>query len=379
MREWAVLVGIALTAAASAQPEQWLEYHTSPEGKGYRYLELTTNAPSGITLPKLNWQPYFARWSTPMDPAGGRWLCLEQTRKSGLWDRLYIDSNGDGRLDDDTPMEASGRDRYSAFFNPARVVFQTEDGPVAYHLVFRFIKYPDGRVYLVAESGGWYGGTVNLAGKKQRIQLIDANVNGAFNDLASDPEDADRIVIEGEKEVQRFLGRWLELNDELYQIEVARDGAFLKVQKAGNVTLGQVRVPEMISEFTAVGENGHFTRKPEKGGFTLPAGQYQVYGWTLNRKDDKGANWRLTGYNFPASATFEVASGKPSSLQIGEPIRAAFEADDATNRVTFSLRLRGPLDESIELERGNQRPRAPRLLLASRDGSYHSTNNFTYG
>ena len=63
----------------------------------------------------------------------------------------------------------------------------------------------------------------------------------------------------------------------------------------------------------------------------------------------------------------------------GEPVRAAFEAAESTNRVTFSLRLRGPLDESIELERGNQRPRAPRLLLASRDGSYHSTNNFTYG
>jgi len=379
MKGCAVLAGIALTTVASAQPEQWLEYHTSPEGKGYRYLELTTNAPVGVALPKLNPQPYFARWPTPLDPAGGRWLCLERTRKSGLWDHLYIDSNGNGRLDDEAPAEAANRDQYSAYFGPVRVVFQSEDGPVAYHLVFRFMKYSDNSVNLLASSGGWYEGMVSLAGKKRRVQLVDANANGAFNDLASDPAGADRIVVEGEKAGEQFLGRLLEVDGQLFRIEAARDGAFVKVTKAEGVALGQVRVPEAISEFTAVGENGQFLRKPDKGGFTLPVGKYQVHGWISNRKDDKGAAWKLSGYNFPASATFEVAAGKPAPLEVGEPIRAGFEAAESTNRVTFSLHLRGSLNESVEMQRGNQRPRAPRLFLASRDGSYHYTNNFTYG
>jgi hypothetical protein len=94
----AVLAGMGLASVARAQPEQWLQYHTGADGRGYRYLALTTNAPAGVALPKLAGQPYFARWHTPLDPSGGRWLCLERTRQGGLWDRLDLDTTGNGRL-----------------------------------------------------------------------------------------------------------------------------------------------------------------------------------------------------------------------------------------------------------------------------------------
>ena len=108
--DWNVLAGTAF-----AQTEQWLEYHTSNDGRAYHPMELTTNPPPGVALPKLNAPPYFARWLTPMDPAGGRWLCLDRTRKSGPYDRLFIDSNGNGRLDDETPIKAR-LDSYNAYF-----------------------------------------------------------------------------------------------------------------------------------------------------------------------------------------------------------------------------------------------------------------------
>ena len=110
-----------------AQSEQWLEYHTSDEGRAYHQMELTTNPPPGVALPKLNAPPYFARWQTPMDPAGGRWLCLDRTRKSGPYDRLFIDSNGNGRLDDETPVQAR-LDSYNAFFPPARSFSRARTG-----------------------------------------------------------------------------------------------------------------------------------------------------------------------------------------------------------------------------------------------------------
>ena len=75
-----ILTAMALAGTALAQSEQWLEYHTSNDGRAYHQMELTTNPPPGIALPKLNARPYFARWLTPMDPAGGRWLCLDRTR-----------------------------------------------------------------------------------------------------------------------------------------------------------------------------------------------------------------------------------------------------------------------------------------------------------
>ncbi len=107
---YVLLAGMALVTNASAQKEQWLQYHISREGRGYRGLNLTTNPPPNITLPKFSSQLYFAQWTTPMDPKG-RWVCFDRTRKAGPYDLAYIDSNGNGRFDDQTPAKAKRIDQ----------------------------------------------------------------------------------------------------------------------------------------------------------------------------------------------------------------------------------------------------------------------------
>lgn len=385
--KWVALAAMALATTALAQKEQWLDYHVSTEGRGYRYLNLTTNPPPNIKLPKLGGQAYFAQWTTPLDPAG-RWLCLDRTKKSGLYDRVYFDSTGNGRLDDKTPVGTSRSDQYTAYFEPVRVVFKGEDGPITYHLTLRFMQYGAGEVNLLASSGGYYAGKVDIGGKKRSIELIDGNVNGTFNDRSADMGDSDCVTIEGDKVGQRYLGKMIEVDGQFYQIEVARDGAFIKLQKAENVVLGQVRVPETITEFVAFGENGHFVRKPVKGGFTLPVGKYRIQDWKIERKDAKGAAWELSAYNFNESARFEVADAKPVSLEVGEPMRAVMEAQEpsrrpgsreVTNQLTFSLRFQGHYGETLQIMKGNQRPPGPRLTLTSLDGTYRYTNTFEFG
>jgi hypothetical protein len=374
-----ILAGMIFAGTAFAQTEQWLEYHTGTEGRAYHPLQLTTNPPPGVALPKLNAPPYFARWLTPMDPAGGRWMCFDRTRKSGPYDRLFIDSNGNGRLDDKSPIPAR-LDSYNAFFPPVPVVFKGEDGPISYHLVFRFYKYENNPAQLLASSAGWYEGMVNFDGVKKRVQLIDGNVNGTFNDLAPNPYDSDRIQVEDDKTDERFLGKMVEVDGKFFKIEAARDGAFVKVQKAENVALGQVHVPENISEFAAFGENGHFVRKPVNGEFTLPAGGYQIFRWTINRKDEKGAAWTLSGYDFPKTNGFTVAADKTALLEIGEPVQAELKAVENANRqITFNLSFKGRQKESIEMLRDGQRPRGPKLMLANADGSLCYTNSFEFG
>ncbi len=150
----------------------------------------------------------------------------------------------------------------------------------------------------------------------------------------------------------------LEVDGKLFNVEVARDGAFIKVQKpAENVTLGAVRVPANISEFAAFGANGYFVRKPTNGEFTLPAGQYRMFHWTINRKDQNGAAWTLSGHNFPDTANFEVAAGKTAALDIGEPVQAVLKADEQPDRqITFRLSFVGHQKEAIEMLRDGQRP-----------------------
>ncbi len=200
--------------------------------------------------------------------------------------------------------------------------------------------------------------------------------------------DADCILVEGDKLGQRYLGKLLELDGQFYAVEVARDGAFIKVQKAEGVLLGQVRVPEAITEFTVFGANGYFVRKPAKGEFTLPVGQYRIQAWKINRKDAKGAAWELSGYNFDDSARFEVAATKPLSLQVGEPMRTVLQIQEPTTRpgareaakqVAFSLQFQGRYGETLQIMQGNQRPRGPRLTLTSLDGTYRYTNTFEFG
>jgi hypothetical protein len=387
MTQWAAVTALALAATASAQKEQWLDYHVSREGRGYRYLDLTTNPPPNVKLPKLNAKPYFAHWTTPLDPAG-RWLCLDRTKKSGLYDRVYFDSTGNGRLDDKSPVGTARTDQYSAYFEPVRVLFKGEDGPITYHLILRFMQFDASAPNLLTSSGGYYAGKVDLGGNKRRLELIDGNVNGTFNDRAPDAGDCDRVMVEGDKVGERYLGKMLEVDGQFYQIEIARDGAFVKLQKLENVVLGHVRVPETISEFVAFGENGHFVRKPVKGDFTLPVGKYRIQEWTIDRKDAKGAAWQLMGYNFNDSARFEVATGKPVSLEIGEPMRAVMEAQESrarpgakgsTKEVSFSLRLQGRYGETLQVMKGEQRPHGPQLTLTSLDGAYRSTNTFEFG
>lgn len=387
MVKWAALATMALATTASAQKEQWLDYHVDRDGRGYRHLDLTTNPPPNVKLPQLTSQPYFAHWTTPLDPAG-RWLCLDRTKKSGLYDRVYFDTTGNGRLDDKSPVGTSRVDQYTANFEPVRAVFKGEDGPITYHLVIRFMQYGPGQVNSYVSSGGYYAGKVDIDGKKRRFELVDENVNGTFNDRAADMGDSDCVMVEGDKVSQRYLGKMIEVDGQFYNIEVARDGAFIKLQKAENVVLGEVRVADTISEFVAFGENGHFVRKPAKGAFTLPVGKYRIQEWKIDRKDEKGAAWELSAYNFNDSARFEVKAATPVSLKVGEPMRAVMEAQEPTSRpgireatkqVSFSLSFKGQYGETLQIMKGNQRPRGPRLTLTSLDGTYRYTNTFEFG
>ena len=359
--------------------KQWLQYHTSREGRSDHYVDLLTNPPPNVALPKLNAKPYFARWTTPLDPNGGRWLCLDRTRKSGPYDRLYIDTKGDGRLDDKAAIGTTRMDQYSAYFEPARLVFKGEDGPITYHLVLRFMKYDGGPTYLLASSGGYYAGEVDLGGKKRHMEFIDGNVNGTFNDQASDANNTDRLEVQNDKVGERYLGKLLEVDNQFYRIEVARDGACVKVQKADDLEMGKVRVAETISKFVAFGQNGHFMRQPLKGELTLPAGKYGILEWTINRKDSRGAAWDLTGSNLKDTANFEVVAGKPATVPVGEPVRAVVRAEELTNRVEFNLSFLGHYDEKVQIRKGDQNPPGPRLTLANLDGTYRSTNTFEFG
>lgn len=384
-----VILGInlfVLTSQAVAQQEQWLQYHSGREvsligdGMNLQELKLSTEKPSGVELPQFKGEnQLFAKWSTPMVKSGHLWIALDQTHKRGLYDSLYIDSNGNDHLKDEIPVTSYRIDQYNAYFGSVKVVFEVEDGPVTYHLNLRFYSYDDDR-RLYASSGGWYEGDITVSGAKKHCVLLDYNANGTFDDKSLNSTECDRIRIskQGGQDT-RFVGNYIELDGVLYEPEIARDGAYIKLTKAKNVKFGNVRPPESITEFSVSGENGLFTFKPEKGSCSLPVGKYSINDWEIARKDDKGTKWKLCSSGFSKKFFFDIIEDEDIKLSIGEPIISTIEAENRSGTYSFSHNLKGQLDEHIELTRNDTQPRAPKLLIKNKDGSYDRTFSFEYG
>jgi hypothetical protein len=376
---------LILVSQVQAQQEQWLQYHSSREasqilgGIALNTLDLSTERPESVKLPQFkNQNQFFAKWPTPMVKSGFLWVVLDRTHKQGPYDLLYIDSNCNGALDDETAVSAYRTDQRSAYFGPVKVIFEIEDGPVTYHLNFRSYQYADSILY--ASSGGWYEGDITVGTEKKHCVLFDYNTNGTFDDKSENAGECDRIRI-GRLGTQNtlFVGNYIKVNETLYRPEIARDGAYVILRKAEDVDFGSVRLPESITQFTANGENGLFILKPEKGVASLPAGKYCVYEWAVERQDEKGTNWKLKGNSLGEKNFFDITGGKESVLSIGEPIVATLDASEREGTYSFSHGMKGRTGENIELTRNGARPQAPKVNIKNADGTYDRTYSFQYG
>jgi hypothetical protein len=65
-------------------------------------------------------------------------------------------------------------------------------------------------------------------------------------------------------------------------------------------------------------------------------------------------------------------------MQVQEPSSRS-GARDTTRQLTFNLRFEGHYGETLQIMKGNERPRGPRLTLTSLDGTYRYTNTFEFG
>ena len=146
-----------------------------------------------------------------------------------------------------------------------------------------------------------------------------------------------------------------------------------------DVVYGSVSLPEMITQFAAEGKNGIVNVELNKGTGQLPVGQYHSRLWKIERKDYQGNRWQLTGQIFDNQALFEINDSNQTKLDIGEPIIASIEARKSGSIYSFNQIIKGRLDEHVELTRNGARPRAPKLNIKNKDGTYNRTLSFEYG
>lgn len=379
------LTGLLLLQSLLIASPQWLQYRTSDRardiiGGSSQFLRPEKNKPDSEKMPETNRpDPIFVKWNTAMDKNSFRWIMLDKKHQYGLCDVLYIDSDGDGSLNDEQKYEGRQTSQYEVQFSQVPVYFESEDGPITYHLNLRFYSHDERSTYVYAYSGCWYEGQVSIEGKETRCVLVDYNCNGTFDDK-SENFNSDRILTGPEQKTdQHYVGNFLELGDKLYRISVAPDGAFLELKPAPDVAYGTVTMQESITSFSAGGMNGMFERTVENGKVTLPEGTYRVYSWEIARKDEKNIEWKLQGSGFPRKKNFNVKDDTVANLDIGEPVFSQLDVDLQNGIYSFNQALVGKSGERISLTKADSRTPAPKIHVRNKTGEYDRTFSLEYG
>jgi hypothetical protein len=383
----ALIVGVLFSSFLSdgaSGETYWLQYRWSAHADkitGDRtwppFQSMKGEKPEGVQLPEFkDSEPLFCKWESPMLDTGSIWIAVDKSIDGGLYNLLYIDSNQNGRLDDETPCKAFAVSSYEIRLGPAKVIFNTEDGPVTYHLIFLMYTYDN--ISLCAQSGCWYEGTINLDGKETQCMLVDYNDDGTFNDKGDSSGRCDRIRIgPSEQSELVYIGNLVKVGDTYYELEVARDGAFVKLNKAEDLQFAKLRVQPEITEVIAGGENGLFKLPCKEGLVEVPAGDYRLSEWVIERTDTGGKNWRMRGRS--GNTSFKADADSETELDVGEPVISNLDFTAQGDRCLFFQRLAGRAGENIELQLNGSRPEAPSLRIEKPDGSYNKIFTFQYG
>ncbi|MBW8035201.1 MAG: hypothetical protein FVQ79_06110 [Planctomycetes bacterium] len=382
-----LLLFACIAQFAAAEDLQWLQYHSARQARDIvgdissQTIELIDNKPEGVELPEFkSEEPVFGKWKSPMVNNGFLLIAIDKSKKNSPYNSLYIDSDGDGDLTDETPIAAYQTDNIRSDFGPVKIIYEYEDEPVTYHLNIQFYS-PEKRRRIYAYSGGWYEGGITIDGEKKHCVLIDQNSNGSFNDKSNNFWKSDRIRI-GKKTDRdtNFTGNFIEIEGELYRPEIAPDGACITITKAQDVTFGTIKMPESIKEFAAGGENGLLNVSLEKGTGKLPVGKYRIHHWAIDRKDEKAGKWSIKGEGFrKKKGLFDVTEDQEVNLAIGEPVICKLKVDEKNNQFAFKYELKGNLGEQISISRNNNRAAAPKLRITNEEAEYDRSFTFEYG
>lgn len=361
---------------------QRLTYRTASEvdwpieRPGQVELALTPHAPTGVALPDLRTStPLFARWPSPIAPDGFLPVVLDRPSEEDVYDRLFIDADGDSSLSDEEAIDAyalpgdcSGGVRCG--FGPVPLAAPYRDGTVGYHLNLR-LDEASSPTHLAITSGGWYEGQITVGDVRKQCLLIDHNANGVFNDMSAVSAQADRIRIGDEDKAElRFTGEFIQVDGRLHRLDIDPSGASFRLSRAKRVSFGVIRVDERIASLTVGGENGALTFTPKNGVVRAPVGVYRPMRWTIEREDGKAATWSMTGHYPDDADLLEVGKGGETHLNVIEPVTSRVAVTSEGSDYTFDVWFEGLSGERVEVRREGVPVLVSDVTVSSTDGAY---------
>jgi len=392
-------------------------------GKGmdglYRFghsLNSMPDVPPGIEGVEARWSMYRFSQSDRR-----RILLVKSSDRQKDFDRLYVDTNADGRFGKGecydvsrsngpvTVVKQEGRvPRFT--IRPVKVVARgATPGPPRWVILTGEldgqnsvlswtpatcmagqVRFGDKEVQLAIYSpdGGdparWLGRRVKLPSTplgppRRRVQtgcqvLFDANGNGRF----------DGVNLNGAGPENQWLTRLLRFGGSYYELAVGEDGGSVRITSA-KPSVGVLKIPPNVASASLVGPEFATAVLGQDGQVELPEGRYVVYQYAYLTRTGS-----FQAYDTRARAVLQVRSGQTEMLQLGPPL--ALQITHAgvgdTRRGTgplWTVRLNLEVLDNAGRQiydvrtSKNKRPPAPGLKIVDQAGKTVHTGAFEYG
>ncbi|MDH7600459.1 MAG: hypothetical protein QHH07_12645, partial [Sedimentisphaerales bacterium] len=344
-----------------------------------RNVDLSTVAPPGVRLPALKeGKPLFGTWPGHRSRWGSRWFLLARSGTDKPYDCLYIDTDGDGHLDDEQQITGNVRRSRSdtvVRFDPVAVRSDGPDGPLTYHLAVQ-ASFMQDRIICHISPACRYVGQVHIGQMDLRCDVLDLDGDGIFAGRS------DRIILEDDQGNGLYIptGKLVDVNGAPYWIDVTPDGRRLRWQRADDEAVGFLRVPEALASVTLADSDSAFRLRPRHKAYVLEPGTYRVVHWSMNRKDRRGDTWTAAGSSpRPERSAIVITAETELTLDgIGEPLVSRVTVKGLLGQYQIGHELLGPMGEQVTLEVNGRRPPPPKVRILD-SGRYDRTLSFAYG
>ncbi len=307
------------------------------------------------------------------------------------YDRLWMDWNNDKTFTGDEKLmgtaAAQGKEKF-VLFGPVKRSWAARE------LECCFVVHNDSHIHCVPV--GYWEGTVSLGNRAVKLGLIDANLNGFWNDRLTVPQsqEADVLLLDfdgngtfdaGEVHLLSgevyYLTNLVHMPDEaFYRLKVAEGKPVVLLERDKSPT-GKVKVAGDRFQLLVTGQDGVLLVRGKDGEASLPVGSYQIYGMTVGKKDDAGRLWLANADFHPSPIRIRVPQGKDIDLPCGPPFKLVFNVEREGRTFEFSLSLEDKGGHDLEgvFMPNMEPPPEPALVIADAKGKVIKTEKFHYG
>jgi hypothetical protein len=350
--------------------------------------------------------------------------CAQSDAK--FYDRLVIDTNANGELADEQPLKPQQQALQDLWGN---VGFPTID--VSYHIGDRklqhrlqlmfylhnlkdlkldelnagnFENYCHSRV----QGKSYYRGELTAGGQIWQICLIDGDLNGRYgnvefnkvnlnNSAEVNMPTGDKLYIAARDETlsyydgQPFAGQiWLA--GEVYDLKLQRPD--LLELTANHDPSATLELPEGIRYLTLTyaDTSGCLTLTRPTTAVKLPAREYRLMLYQMQRSESNGAVWQIISYGTSHSPSVALQAKGKQALKIGEPFTLSVNSRPEGKDLRLNMQVTGNAGECLtsfnmvsgksafEMSKKNSTlPAEPQYRIAGADGEVVSQGKFEYG